>query len=76
MAVSEPGLKVVGVLRPAVTQIDVGMVGGFFDEVVVQQWPVGRQKEDVQRDDYGQQKRGRCRVAFVPVTLGGLPFSR
>ncbi|MDP6549948.1 MAG: hypothetical protein QF659_07745 [Dehalococcoidia bacterium] len=36
-----PGLEGMGMIRPAMTQIDVGVVGGFFDEVVVQQWAKG-----------------------------------
>jgi len=70
------GFERVGMFRPALAQIDVDMVGGFFDEVVVQQWPIGWQEEDVQGGEYGQQERGRCPVTFAPVTMGGLSFSR
>jgi hypothetical protein len=76
MAVPVPGLEGVDVIGPALAQINVGMVGGFFDHVMVQQRPEGWQEKDVQGDEYGQQKRGRCPVAFAPVALWRLPFSR
>ncbi len=76
MVVPVPGLEWVDVFRPALTKIDVGMVGDLFDDVVVQQWPEGWQEKDVEGDEYGQQKHGRRPLAFAPVALGGRPISK
>jgi hypothetical protein len=64
MVMPVPGLEGVGMFRPAPSQIDMGMVGGFLDEVVVGQGPEGWQEENVQGDKHGQQKCRRCGGAF------------
>ena len=75
MAVTVHGFNRVGMVQPGLAKIDVGMLRDSFGEVVVQQWPEGWQEQDIEGDDYGNQKHGRCPVAFATVTLTGFSFS-